>query len=123
MKRFLSPLFVALILLSSFHGYADAASGQTVDRTGVEETFDRNKGALYALYGRALRENPAIKGKIVFDIDIAASGEVTDCRMKYSELNAPDLEAKLRARIKLMRFPPRNAPITIAKPIDFFPAA
>jgi hypothetical protein len=89
---------------------------------GIEQSFDRNKGAIYALYGRALRETPGLKGKIVFEIGIATSGEVSSCRIKYSELNHPDLEAKLVERIKLFRFPPRQSPTTVVKPVDFFPA-
>jgi len=115
-NRFLSTLLIALTLLASTNtSFAADAS--------IEHTFDRNKGAIYALYSRALRENPTIKGKIVFNLDIAASGEVTDCRVNYSELDAPDLEAQLRARIKLFRFAPRSAPITVSKQVDFFPAA
>ena len=90
---------------------------------GVEIAFDRNKGAIYALYGRALRETPGLKGKIVFEITIGTGGEVSSCRIKSSELDHPDLETKLVERIKLFRFPPRQSPTTVLKPIDFFPAA
>ena len=50
-------------------------------------------------------------------------GEITSCRVVSSELNAPDLERKLVARIKLFRFDAKSvAPVTTTKPIDFFPA-
>ncbi|HEU5137964.1 MAG TPA: AgmX/PglI C-terminal domain-containing protein [Steroidobacteraceae bacterium] len=115
MNRFLSSLFATLILLASSHVFAADAA--------FEQTFDKNKGSLFALYSRALRDNPTIKGRIVFELDIAASGEVTSCLLKSSELNAPVLEARLLARIRQFRFPPRSAPARITKEVAFFPAA
>lgn len=85
--------------------------------------FDKNKGAIFALYGRALRDNPAMQGKVVVEITIAPSGDVTAARIVSSELNDPDFENKLLARIRLFKFEARDvAPLTSTKPIDFFPA-
>lgn len=84
--------------------------------------FDRNKGAIYALYGRALREQPDLQGKLVLQFTIAPSGEVTECHVVSSELHDPDLERKIVARVMLFRFEARNvAPITTTKPIEFVP--
>ncbi|MBS0399525.1 MAG: energy transducer TonB, partial [Proteobacteria bacterium] len=84
--------------------------------------FDRNKGAIYALYMRALRDNPAMQGKVVLEISIAPSGEVTAARVVSSELKDAEFERKLLARIRLFRFEARDvAPMTTTKPIDFFP--
>ncbi len=48
---------------------------------------------------------------------------MTFCEIVSSELNDPDLEAKLVARVKLFRFEAKDVePITTTKPIDFFPA-
>jgi hypothetical protein len=58
----------------------------------------------------------------VVEVDIATDGLTTACRIKSSELNAPELEAKLCARIKLIRFWTRDAPATVVRPLDFFPA-
>jgi len=92
-------------------------------REEVELTFDRNKGAIYALYSRALRDNPDLKGKIVLEISIAANGEVLNCTILSSELHDSDLERKLIARVKLFKFEARDVEsITLTKPIDFFPA-
>jgi TonB family protein len=85
--------------------------------------FDRNKGAIYALYTRALRTRPELQGKLVLELTIAASGEVTRCAVISSELNDPELERKLVARVKLFRFEAKDVgTITVTKPIDFFPA-
>ncbi len=92
-------------------------------REEIELVFDRNKAAIYALYSRALRDNPQLQGKVVVQLTIAPTGEVTDCRVLSSELNDPELERKLVARIKMFRFEDRDVElITTTKPIDFFPA-
>jgi len=93
-------------------------------REEVETAFDRNKGALYALYGRALRDQPELAGKLVLEFTIAPSGEITMCRVVSSELKDPELEKKIVARVRLIRFKAADVePLTVSKPIDFFPAA
>jgi TonB family protein len=89
----------------------------------IELVFDRNKGAIYALYSRALRERPELQGKMVLEFTIAPSGEVTACRVVSSELNDPELERRIVARVKLIRFDAKDVePMTTTKPIEFFPA-
>ncbi|HSJ96019.1 MAG TPA: TonB family protein [Myxococcota bacterium] len=111
-----------------------AAPASDVQRTGrssqasrtreeVELVFDRNKSAIYALYARALRDNPALQGKVVLEVTIAPSGEVTDCRVVSSDLGDAELERKLVSRVRMFRFEARDvAPMTTTKPIEFFPA-
>ena len=110
---------------------APAAAAQRVGTSGkasrsreeIELVFDRNKGAIFALYNRALRNDPTLEGKLVLRLTIAPDGTVTFCEVVSSELGDPDLEAKLVARIKLFRFEAKDVePITTTKPIDFFPA-
>ena len=92
-------------------------------REEIEMVFDRNKGAIYALYSRALRDNPQLQGKLVLEFTIAPTGEVTMCRVVSSELNDPDLERKIIARVRLFRFDSKDVDsVTTTKPIDFFPA-
>ncbi len=100
------------------------ASGKpSRSREEIELVFDRNKGAIFALYNRALRQDPTLQGKLVLRLTIAPSGEVTACEVVSSELNNPEMEQKLVQRVLLFRFEPRDVePITTTKPIDFFPA-
>jgi TonB family protein len=92
-------------------------------REEIELVFDRNKAAIYALYSRALRDNPQLQGKVVVQLTIAPTGEVTDAKILSSELGDAELERKLVARIKMFRFDDRDVElITTTKPIDFFPA-
>jgi TonB family protein len=92
-------------------------------REEVELTFDKNKGAIYSIYSRALRDYPDLKGKVVLEITISPTGDVLNCVVVSSELNNPDLERKLIARVKLFKFEARDVEaLTLTKPIDFFPA-
>jgi len=85
--------------------------------------FTRNKGAIDAMYARALRDNPALQGKVVLEITIAPSGEITAAHVVSSDLNDPEFESKLLARVRLFRFDAKDvATLTATKPIDFFPA-
>ncbi len=89
---------------------------------GFEEEFDRNKGALYALYTRALRARPDLQGKLVLEVTVAPSGEVTECRVVSSELGDPELERKIVTRVKAIRFAAGDfLPTKFTKPIEFFP--
>ena len=45
-------------------------------REEIELVFDRNKGAIFALYNRALRNDPTLEGKLVLRLTIAPTGEV-----------------------------------------------
>lgn len=89
----------------------------------IATVFDRNKGAIYSIYTRALRDKPELKGKLVLELTISPAGEITKCNVVSSELNDPELERKLVSRIKLFKFEARDVgTITVTKPIDFFPA-
>jgi len=92
-------------------------------REEIELIFDKNKGAIFSLYNRALREDPSLEGKIVLRLTIAPNGAVTFCEVVSSELGDPDLEQKLVARVLMFKFEAKDVePITTTKPIDFFPA-
>lgn len=92
-------------------------------REEIELVFDKNKGAIFALYNRALRQDPSLQGKLVLRLTIAPSGQVTMCEVLSSELEDAELERKLVQRVKLFRFDAKDVEaITTTKPIDFFPA-
>ena len=106
-------------------GVSRSGSGKRPSRSQeeIELVFDRNKSAIYALYNRALRDNPALMGKVVMQLTITPSGEVTDCRILSSELGDAELERKLVARVRMFRFEDKDVEaITTTKPIEFFPA-
>lgn len=97
------------------------AAGRSLEE--IEMVFDRNKGAIFALYNRALRKDPALQGKLVLRLTISPDGQVTFCEVVSSELGDAELERKLVMRVKMFRFDAKDvAPFTATKPIDFFPA-
>lgn len=106
-------------------GQGGTAKGRSASRDleKIQMTFDRNKGAIYAIYNRALRKNPSLQGKVVLKITIAPSGKVTSCHVVSSELKDPKLERKLAQRVKMINFGAAEVTsFTFSYPIDFFPA-
>ena len=86
--------------------------------------FDRNKGRIYSLYARALRENAELQGKLVLEFTIAPNGTVTMCRVVSSELKDPELEKKIISLVRLFQYQPEDVEaVTATKPIDFFPTS
>jgi len=115
------------IAKSGLNSRGPAASGgggkPARSREEIELVFDKNKGRIYSLYARALRDNAELQGKLVLEFTIAPNGEVTMCRVVSSELKDPDLERKIIALVRLFRFDPKDVDsVTTTKPIDFFPA-
>ena len=114
-------------------GGGGAGTGGTVRRGGsgkasrsiedIKLVFDRNKGSIYTLYNRALRDDPTLQGKVVVKLTIAPTGQVLDCQIVSSELRSPDLERKLLVRIKQFDFGARAVDtMVVTYPIDFLPS-
>jgi protein TonB len=88
----------------------------------IELVFQKNKGSIFSLYSRALRRDPTLQGKVVLELTIAPSGQVTNVRIVSSEINNPQLLEQLKNRVKLFRFQAKNVDTLIVKyPIDFLP--
>ena len=100
------------------------SSGQNA--RGLEEltlVFDKYKGALQNIYQRALRKDPTLRGKVVFELTINAAGKVTKCTIISSELGSKSLERRLISRVKSFRFAAKNvATVTVTMPIDLLPS-
>ena len=114
-------------------GNNSVAKGGTLQKGGsgrasrsIEEiklVFERHKGAIYALYNRALRDEPALQGKVVLELKIAPSGQVEGLRIVSSELKAEELEKKLLARIRQFDFGAKDVDLMVVTwPVDFLPS-
>lgn len=89
----------------------------------VRLVFERHKGAIYAMYQRALREDAGLQGKVLLELRIAPSGEVTGIRVVSTELKSPDLEARLLARVRQFDFGAKEVePMVVTWPVDFLPS-
>jgi TonB family protein len=112
--------------LASGNQAATRAGGSGKASRSADEialVFTKNKGAIDSMYARALRDNPALQGKVVIELTIAPSGDITAAHIVSSELNDTEFESKLLARIRLFKFDAKDvAALTATKPIDFFPA-
>jgi outer membrane biosynthesis protein TonB len=106
---------------------ADAAraTGKAGGRSDeeIQLMFDRNKAAINNIYNRALRANPTLRGKVVFRLTIAPSGELTRVEVVSSELRDAALERKLVLHIKRITFAAKDvAATTLNYTMDFFPS-
>jgi TonB family protein len=102
-------------------GGGGKAGGRSIEE--IKLVFDKNKGAIYALYNRALRSDPTLQGKVVLKLTIAPSGAVSDVQIVSTDLKNPELERKLLARIKQFDFGAKDvAVMVVTYPIDFLPS-
>ena len=109
-------------------------TGGTLQRGGsgkasrsIEEiklVFERNKGAIYAIYNRALREEPGAAGQGGAGAEDRAVGRGGGrAASSSSELKAAELERKLLARIRQFDFGAKDVDqMVVSWPVDFLPS-
>ena len=88
----------------------------------IRRVFDSNKGAIFAIYNRALRRDPTLQGKVVLELIIDPAGRVVDCKVVASELADEIVVGKIVNRIRLFDFGKRDVgTTTISYPVHFLP--
>ena len=101
----------------------NTAQSNIRNEDSIRSQFDQNKGAIFALYNRALRKNPLLQGKVVIELTIEPSGKVSDCKIVKTELEDPRLERKLLTRIKMINFGDEDVePLQMQYAFDFLPS-
>ena len=104
-------------------GRSGAAARASRSIEDIKLVFDRHKGAIHALYNRALRDDPSLQGKVVLELKIASGGQVELCRIVASELKAAELERQLLARVRQFDFGAKDVePMVVSWPVDFLPS-
>lgn len=89
----------------------------------VAYIMDEHKSMLHALYRRARRTNPGLKGKIVLELTILPSGKVSRVRIVTSELKDRVLEQQLVERIRQFDFGAHHVEtLTVTIPVEFLPS-
>ncbi len=78
------------------------------DVESIRKTLDANKGAVYSLYRRALRQDPELEGKVTVLLTIEPDGRLSLVELISSELEDSALEQKLLARIRMINFGAAN---------------
>lgn len=103
------------------------ASSQSLASTGrsdesVRRVMDKNKGAIFSIYHRALRKAPDLEGQFVFEMTIEPSGQVSKVTLISSELADEKLARKILARVRLINFGAAQASSTVVNySFDFLP--
>jgi periplasmic protein TonB len=88
----------------------------------IRRVFDSNKGAIFAIYNRALRQDASLQGKVVLELKIDPTGHVLECRVVSSELADDTLVGKIVSRIRLFDFGRKDVgTTTISYPVHFLP--
>ncbi len=82
----------------------DPASQGGRSEASIRQTLEANKSSLYTLYNRALRANPLLKGKVVFELIINPDGSLQQVKIVESELNDERLERQLQLRLQAVNF-------------------
>lgn len=92
------------------------------DMESIRRVFEQHKGAIYALYNRALRSDAGLKGKFVFHIVIQPDGSISEIKVVDSQLGDQTLEFKLLARIQMINFGAEDVAATpVNYKFDFLP--
>lgn len=88
----------------------------------IRRVFDTNKGAIFAIYNRALRQDPTLQGKVILELVISPTGQVMDVKVVASEIDDETVVAKIINRIRLFDFGKRDVgTTTISYPVHFLP--
>tara|TARA_R110002110_G_scaffold415561_2_gene650904 strand:- start:116798 stop:117769 length:972 start_codon:yes stop_codon:yes gene_type:complete len=105
-------------------GDESGSSAQAGGRSdaAIREVMDRNKGAIFAIYNRALRNDPLLEGKLMFEMVIEPAGTVSDIVVLDSELSDEALTRKIIARVRLINFGTADVlPTRVNYSFDFLP--
>lgn len=88
----------------------------------IRRVFDTNKGAIFAIYNRALRADPTLQGKVILELVISPAGQVMDVKVVASEIDDETVVAKIVSRVRLFDFGKRDVgTTTISYPVHFLP--
>jgi protein TonB len=99
-----------------------SSEGQGRSEAQIRRVLEANKSSLYTLYSRALRANPLLKGKVVFELVINPDGSLADVSIKSSELNDAKLERSLVLRLRSVNFGAEAAAVTRSQwTVEFLP--
>ncbi|GAA5217533.1 AgmX/PglI C-terminal domain-containing protein [Corallincola platygyrae] len=99
--------------------------GQLASRSEeqLRMVLERAKGSLYTLYNSALRKDPTLEGKVVFELVVEPDGSVSACKVVSSDLDNKKLERKLVLRLKLLDFGEAKVATTKTRwSIEFLPS-
>ncbi|MGR6873271.1 AgmX/PglI C-terminal domain-containing protein [Pseudomonas sp. HK3] len=93
------------------------------DMQSIRRTLERYKGAVYSLYTKALRHNPDLGGRFIFEFVILPNGNIEKLKLKSSELNHSKLEQQMLQKISGINFGQEDvSPTAVQYTFSFLPS-
>lgn len=96
-------------------------AGMNRSQMQIRRVFEQSKSRFDRIYRKALRSNPALEGTVTLGVKVAATGEVTDCSVKASELNDSKVEKRIKLTCKMLAFDPASKADAFEYPLTFAP--
>jgi hypothetical protein len=117
-----SPLMnIALPDAAEYH--YDPKKDSKRDMQSIRRTLERYKGAVYSLYAKALRLNPDLGGRFIFEFVILPDGSIEKLKLKSSELGNVKLEQQMLTKISGVNFGQEDvSPTAVQYTFSFFPS-
>ena len=113
-----------LACYSKLAGWPERPAADRKSRSLEELRFalEKRKGAMYKAYSAALKTNPTLSGKVVFEFTIEPGGQVSAVTVVSRGLDDDKLLAELESILQSLKFPAEPVSKLVAKyPIDFLP--
>ena len=89
----------------------------------INEVFQCYAPIIYGEYREELKNQPTLSGKMVLDIHLTPSGEVSSCRVVSSTLGRPDFEQRVVDQIRNLNFGAKaDGALVFKYPIAFLPS-
>ncbi|MFT3713305.1 MAG: TonB family protein [Archangium sp.] len=79
--------------------------GEGLEKDIVKRIVARNRGQIRFCYERELSKNPSLRGKVVVQFEISASGNVPVSAVASSTVGDPEVDACFAARVRTWQFP------------------
>lgn len=99
---------------SNPRAHLSGQSGQR-DMESIRRKLEQTKGNVYALYQRALQDDPNLTGEFTFKLVIEPNGSISQLTLLVSELGVKDLEQQILARIEQVDFGAMPVPPTVVE--------
>ncbi len=99
---------------------SDKAMGYRSQQS-IRDVIVSYMGRVTYVYNKYLKTNPDLRGKVLIELTIAASGDVTNAKIISSTVNNPAFEKELLAVVRRFKFKPiPEGVVTVQNPFVFY---
>jgi len=96
-------------------------AGMSRSQMQINRVFERNLSRFTRIYKKALRSNPALEGTVTLGVTIAASGDVSSCKINASDLQDKKVEKRMLMTCKMLSFDTARSADSFEFPLTFAP--